>query len=218
VGLIQRLGLPDSLEAKLPPDAGKIKIMSGNQVKTLQNAASALNGLSIVLPALALGMLGLAVYLSEGRRRRTLLFAGIALVAVGAFVLIVRNIAGNGIVESLVKHDSVKPAVHNTWDIGTRMLQDVAQATIILGIPLLIAVWLSGASRPAVAFRRWAAPGMRDQPGLVYTVVGAIVVLIIAWGPIPATRKPILILILIALFVVGVEALRRQTAEEFPAP
>jgi hypothetical protein len=215
--LIERLGLPKSLEDKVPPDAAKIKIMSGNQVKSVQNAASALNGLAVVLPLLGFICLGLAVYLSAGRRRRTLLIVGILFITVGAVVLIVRNIAGNGIVESLVKQDSVKPAAHAVWDIGTRLLQQVGQATIVIGIPLVFAAWLAGTTRPAVAFRRWSAPYMREQVGAVYTVVAAIVLLVIAWGPIPATRNIITVLIMIALVIVGVEALRRQTEEEFPA-
>jgi hypothetical protein len=96
------------------------------------------------------------------------------------------------------------------------MLQQVAQATIVIGIPLVFAAWLAGGTRPALAFRRLAAPTMREQPGVTYSVVGAIILLLIAWGPIPATRMPIPVLIIIALTVVGVEALRRQTAQEFP--
>ena len=216
VQLIDRLGLPSGLKDKLPPNAGQIKIMSGNQVQSVQNAASALNGLAVVLPLLGFLSLGLAVYLSGGRRRRTLLVVGILFITVGAVVLIVRNLAGNGIVESLVKQDAIKPAAHNVWDIGTRLLQQVGQATIVIGIPLVFAAWLAGTTRPAVEFRRWSAPYMREQPGAVYSVVGAIVLLVIAWGPIPATRNIITVLIMIGLVIVGVEALRRQTAEEYP--
>jgi hypothetical protein len=42
------------------------------------------------------------------------------------------------------------------------------------------------------------------------------VLLLVAWGPTPAFRKPVLALILIALLALGVEALRRHTAREFP--
>jgi len=127
-----------------------------------------------------------------------------------------RNLVGNGVIESLVKADSVKPAGHAVYDIGTRMLQEVAQATVVLGIPLVFAAWLAGPMRPAIAARRFAAPTLRDQPGIAYAVVAAFILLIIAWGPIPATRMPIPVLIWIVLTIVGVQALRRQTAQEFP--
>jgi hypothetical protein len=176
----------------------------------------ALKGLALVLPFLAIGLLALAVYLARGRRRRTLLFAGIDLVLAGAIVLVARNVVGSAVVGSLAKTDAVKPAAEAVWSIGTGTLRDVAQAAIVIGIPVLIAAWLAGPMRPAVAFRRTAAPWLRDRPGLVFGVAGVLVILVILWGPIPATRKVVPVLIMIGLVILGVQALRRQTAEEFP--
>ena len=214
--LVDRLGLPKALGEKIPASAGTITIMKSDQVSTLQNAVNAVRGLALVLPFLALGLLALAVYLAEGRRRRTLLFAGIDLVLAGAIVLVARNVAGSAVVDSLAKTDATKPAAEAAWSIGTTMLRDVAQATIIVGIPVIIAAWLAGPMRPAVALRRAAAPWLRERPGLVFSVAGVLVLLVILWGPIPATRKVVPVLILIGLVILGVQALRRQTAEEFP--
>jgi hypothetical protein len=214
--LVDRLGLPRSLADKIPPDAGRIKIMSSDQVGTLQNGVAALKGLALVLPFLAIGLLALAVYLAHGRRRRTLLFAGIDLVFAGVLVLVARNLIGDAVVGSLAKTDAAKPAAEAAWSIGTATLRDVAQATIIIGIPALVAAWLAGPMRPAVAFRRTAAPWLRDRPGLTFGVAGMLVLLVVLWGPIPATQKVVPVLILIGLVILGVQALRRQTAEEFP--
>lgn len=214
--LVNRLGLPKSLSDKIPPSAGRITIMKSDQVSTLQNAVQALKGLALVLPFLAIGLLALAVYLAHGRRRRTLLFAGIDLVLAGAIVLVARNVVGSAVVSSLATTDAVKPAAEAVWSIGTGTLRDVAQAAIVIGIPVIIAAWLAGPTRPAVAFRRAAAPWLRDRPGLVYGIAGVLVALVILWGPIPATRKVVPVLIMIGLVVLGVQALRRQTAEEFP--
>jgi hypothetical protein len=216
VELVDRLGLPRSLADKIPPDAGRIKIMSSDQVGTLQNGVAALKGLALVLPFLAIGLLALAVYLAHGRRRRTLLFAGIDLVFAGVLVLVARNLIGDAVVGSLAKTDAAKPAAEAAWSIGTATLPDVAQATIIIGIPALMAAWLAGPMRPAVAFRRTAAPWLRDRPGLTFGVAGMLVLLVVLWGPIPATQKVVPVLILIGLVILGVQALRRQTAEEFP--
>lgn len=214
--LVNRLGLPPSLAQKIPATAGRIKIMSSNQVGTLQDGASALKGLALVLPLLAVALLALAVYLARGRRRRTLLFAGIDLVVAGAVVLITRNLLGSAVVDSLAKTEAVKPATEAVWSIGTGMVRDVAQATIIIGIPVILAAWLAGSTRPAVAFRRTAAPWLRDRPGVTYGVAGTLVLLVVLWGPIPATRMALPVLIMIGLVILGVQALRRQTAEEFP--
>jgi hypothetical protein len=145
-----------------------------------------------------------------------LLLVGVELIAVGAFVLIVRRVLGHGVVDSLVKEDSVKPAAQAAYDIGTRLLKQVGQATFFLGIPVVFGAWLAGGSRPATGFRRWAAPRLRDQPSLAYWVVGTVLVLIFAWGPIPATRTLIPSLILIALALFGTEVLRREIEKEFP--
>jgi hypothetical protein len=214
--LVDRLGLPKSLADKIPSSAGRITIMKSDQVGTLQNGVQALKGLALVLPFLAIGLLALAVYLARGRRRRTLLFAGIDLVLAGAIVLVARNVVGSAVVGSLAKTDAVKPAAEAVWSIGTGTLRDVAQAAIVIGIPVLIAAWLAGPMRLAVAFRRTAAPWLRDRPGLVFGVAGVLVILVILWGPIPATRKVVPVLIMIGLVILGVQALRRQTAEEFP--
>jgi hypothetical protein len=211
-----RLGLPSSLLDRIPPDAGRIKILTSNQIGTLQDFASALQGLSIVLPVLAGLMFAGAVYLAEGRRRRTLMWVGIDLVLAGAVALIARNVIGGYVVDSLTRTEAARPAADAVWSIGTRILRDVGQAVIIIGLPVLFAAWFAGPTRPAVALRRAAAPWLRERPDITYGVVGVVFLLIVWWGPIPATRKPILVLIMIGLVVLGVEALRRQTAEEFP--
>jgi hypothetical protein len=43
-----------------------------------------------------------------------------------------------------------------------------------------------------------------------------VVLLIIAWGPTPATRKPLGMLLFAILLFVGVEVLRRQARREYP--
>src|SRR4051794_10880410 len=214
--LIQRLGLPRALADKIPPSAGKIKIMSGDQITTIQSGSSTLRGLAVVLPTLVLILFVLAVYLARGRRRHTLMIVGIDMISAGLLVLIGRNVLGGHIVDTLATTDTVRPATEATWAIGTRMLHDVAQALIIAGIPVIVAAWLAGPQRPAVAFRRTTAPWLRESPGLTYSVLGALILLVIAWGPIPATRMPIPVLVMIVLSIVGVQALRRQAAVEFP--
>jgi len=216
VDLVQRLGLPQTLVGKIPPDAGRIKIMSANQVSGLQDAVSAVSGLAVVLPALALALMALAVYLAAGIRRRTLMWAGIDLVIAGSIVLIGRNLGGQALINSLVASDAVRPAGNNVWAIGTGMLQDIAQATIVLAIPALFAAWLAGPTAAATSARRWMAPALRDRPGAVYAGAAALVLLIVAWGPIHATRLVIPVLLFFALVMLGVRVLRRQVEEEFP--
>jgi hypothetical protein len=221
--LVQRLGLPGKLAAKIPPSAGKIKILDSSQISAVQDGASFLKGLALVLPILSLGMFALAVGLARGRRRQTLAWVAVDLIGAAAVVLIARRLLGGAVVDSLAPDGAVRPAAEDAWSIATGILQDVAQATIIGALPLLFAAWLAGPSRPAVAARSRLAPTLRERPAVAYAVLAFVLLLIVAWGPIPATQKVIPVLVMVALSVLGLELLRRQTAEEFtpvapPAP
>jgi hypothetical protein len=211
-----QIGLPSSLVNSIPPDAARLKILQSDQIKTVQNAVELLRGLAIILPALALILFVLGVYLSEGRRRHVLLIVGVDGVIAGVIVLIARNVAGHWIVNSLVTTDSVRPAAQAAWSIGTSTLSDIAQSTIVIGLAVMLAAWLLGPSRPATGFRRAVAPWLREHPAMSYTVVLGVLLLIVLWGPITATRQPISVLLLILFVGLGTEVQRRQTAEEFP--
>jgi putative oligomerization/nucleic acid binding protein len=87
---------------------------------------------------------------------------------------------------------------------------------VIYGLVVVAAAWLGGPTRPAQAVRRALAPSMRDHPERVYAGVGFVYLLILLWGPTPALRHIVPILIIAALLVLGLEVLRRQTAREFP--
>ena len=119
-------------------------------------------------------------------------------------------------VGALAKTATVEPAVHNVWSIGTSLLTEIAQSVIVVGVLILIGAWLAGRTRFAVAFRRAAAPYMRERPALVYGIVVAIYLLLVIWEPARAFGRPVPLIIIAALMLIGTEALRRQTAREFP--
>ena len=214
--LTNALGLPASLLAQLPPGAARLKVMTSNQISTVQTAVKILKGLAVILPLVAFLLFALAIYLLRGRRRHALFVAGVDLVIAGAIVLVARNLAGHAIVNSLASTASVKPAAQAAWSIGTGMLSDIAQSTIIIGLVVMLAAALAGPRRPAMAIRRAAAPWLRERRTVVYGTALAVLLLIVLWGPIPATRMPIPVLIMIGLVALGIEVIARQTAVEFP--
>jgi Short C-terminal domain len=216
IDLVQRLGGSGNLVSKIPEDSARLTIMRSDQVSALQDAVGAVRGMSALLPGIAVALLAFAVFLARGRRRRTLMYAGAGFVFAGAAVLVARNLAGDSVVDALASTASIEPAVDAVWTIGTDMLRDVAQAAIVMGLPVVAAGWLAGPAQTAVALRRSAAPWLRARPGVAYAVLGAGLLLVIAWGPIHATRMVLPVLLLIGLAVLGLEALRRQTAAEFP--
>jgi hypothetical protein len=215
--VVGRLGLSGRVVADVPPDAARIVILRGDQVESLQKGVRWVRGLAIVLTVGALALLALAVVLARGWRREALLWAGISLAGAGAVVLVVRKIMGDHVVDSLAD-PAARPAAEAVWSIGTGVLRDTAQGAIIAAIPLVLGAVLAGPSRAAVAARRRLAPSLREHAGEAYALLGLALLLVVAWAPIPATRKVLPMLIMAALAALGLRTLRRQALDEFPPP
>jgi hypothetical protein len=215
-GASARSAAQQKLGITLPPANGQLVIMRSNQLGTAQDIANAVKHLAIVLPALALILFALAVGLARGRRRRTLRTAGWCFVLIGVVLLLIRRVGGDAVVDGLVKVPSNKPAVHDVWNIGTSLLHNIAVAMIVYGIVIVVAAWLAGPTRPATALRKFLAPSLRDSPAVAYSVAGAVLLLVVLWGPTPAFRNVWWILVFAILLALGVTMLRRETAREFP--
>jgi hypothetical protein len=200
----------------LPATSGQIVILRSNQLKAVQDIVKAIKGLAIVLPLVALALFALAVWLSKGRRRRALRTTGWCFFGIGLFVILDRRVGGNAIVSGLVNDPANRPAAHHVWTIATSLLYDIGAAVIVYGLLLVVATWIAGHTRPAIALRRSLAPTLRDRPVVAYIAVYAVLLLVIIWGPTPATRQLLYILLFVVLLAVGVAALSRQAAQEFP--
>jgi hypothetical protein len=120
------------------------------------------------------------------------------------------------VVDALAGTEAVKPAVESVWSIGTGLLVTVAVSAITFGILLAIAAWLAGPTRIASNLRQEAAPYLRERRGTTYAVVGGIFLALTLWAPVVAFQKPIGLVLLAVLMVLGTEALRRQAETEFP--
>ncbi len=102
------------------------------------------------------------------------------------------------------------------WDISTELLVQAAGAAIGYGLALILGVWLAGPTRPATALRRVAAPYLRE-PAIAWAAFAAVAaVVVLWWAPTPATRNPVTAGLLVLLFGLGFEALRRKTGREHP--
>ena len=147
-GATVRAAAQQKLGVTLPPASGQLVIMRSNELKSAQDIANAVKSLAIVLPALAIGLFALAVYLARGRRRHTLRTTGWCFVLIGVALLLIRRVAGDAVVNGLVKIPSNKPAAHEVWNIGTSLLRDIAVAMIAYGIVIVASAWLAGPTRP----------------------------------------------------------------------
>jgi hypothetical protein len=214
--LAKRLGTPASVVEKLRSSVGEITIIRSKRLETMQGAARGLHDLAIVLPALALLLFALAVGLSSGRRSRALVAVGLVAIGAGLASLIVRSIVGTKVVDSLASTEAVRPAASAAWSISTSLLAEIAGAMIFTGALVVICGLLGGRSRWATAARRSLAPYLRDRPGLTFGTAALALLIVFLWGPIAATQKPLGIVVITALSLLGVAMLRRQAAAEFP--
>ncbi len=215
--LSKRLGLPN-VSSKLPPSVANLRILRSNQIKLVQNGGNALKGLALALTIIVPLLYALAIFLSTGYRRRTLMTVGIAVVIVGILVLILRTVLISQVTDSLVKTESIRPAAHAVVSIATEKLSEIASAFLVIGVPLIAAAWFAGPARFAVAARRRIAPFLRERPDWTYGIVTGVMIVIFLWQPIPSTGKLAGIIVYLGLALFGTYLLRRQTAEEFPGP
>jgi hypothetical protein len=213
--ITNQLGLPD-VSSKLPPDVGHLTVFKSDDLALVQNGGKALRHLALALTILVPLLYALAIFLAKGRRRRTLMTVGFAIVLAGVVVLAGRGLIQTQATDKLVKNDANLPAAEAVLEIGTSMLKEIAGAFVIVGIPLILAAWFAGPSKWATSGRRGLAPFLRDEPVWTYVVVVAAMLAIFVWQPIPATGKPAGMIVFLLLALLGTELLRRQTAQEFP--
>lgn len=210
-----RVGVGARAEARIPEGAAQLRVMRSDRLELAQDAVDLLRAAAIVLVILMLGLLALAVYLASGWRREALRAAGLGLILAGAAALVVRSLAGDVVVDALASTAAVQPAAESAWSLSTSLLVEAASAAIVYGVVLVGAAWLAGPTAVATAARRTLAPYLRE-PLVAYGGLAVVALLLLVWGPTPAMRRAIPALALIALLGLGVEALRRQVAREFP--
>jgi hypothetical protein len=212
----QQFGLSGDRLNNLPPEAGQIVVLKGNQIETARRAVKVIRVLSYFLLFLVLALFTTAVYLAEGRRLRLLMASGVSLLIVGLIVLVVRRYAGTYLVDALTTNPTEKKPVNAAWAIETSLLRNVGINTVIYGVGIMFAAWIAGASRAATWVRRKLAPTMRDHPVIIFGAVALALFILLITGPTDAQRiYPLLILFGFAF--AGTEALRRRTDREFPA-
>jgi hypothetical protein len=214
--IASRLGLPSDVASKLPPSVANLVIFKSDQLKYVQNGGKAIKGLALWLTILVPLLYALAVFLAKGHRRRTLMTVGFAGIFAGILVLLARSILHGQVVTALTSDASLQVTVGRVYEISTAILKDVAGAVVLGGIVLVAAAWFAGPARPAFTTRRAISPFLREQTAATYGIVLGLLVLLFVWDPIPATGKPLGILVFTVLALFGTYILIGQTAREFP--
>jgi hypothetical protein len=214
VELTKELPVVPDLSNQVPEDAGVIKLFEAQELETAQTVTKILRFVADWIWVLALAAWIGAVLIARDRRREVRAVA-IGFVVVGLLLLLARRIGGRYVVDQLSSAASDEDAVKRTWDILTQLLADAGWAAIGVGIVALVGVWIAGPAPRGTAVRRWLAPYLR-QPGLTYGLTALAIALLLIWGPISYVRKPSTVLVLVVLAFLGVEAVRRKAANDFP--
>jgi NADH:ubiquinone oxidoreductase subunit 6 (subunit J) len=216
IQLGDRIAIFGRVAERLPEDAGRIEIMEAQQLETAQDATQLLKLVGPVMWLLAFVVGAIAIWLAAGRRRALLRSLAIAFLVVGFLILVVRRVAGSYVVDSLSPSESVTPAAEDAWEILTSLLADGAWTIIGMGVVALVGVWLTGGTELATRARRELAPWLA-RPEIAYGAAATLLLLVVWWGPTEQTRRWQFLLLGVILLALGTEALRRETAREFPA-
>ena len=214
--LASRLGISADVASKIPDDVASLEILRSDQIDTAQKIAKAIHGLAIILSVLGLGSFALAIFLASDRRQTTVLWSGVGLIVAGVLVFVLREAAGDAIVSALATAESANAAAASAWSISTSLMTSIARTVIVFGVLFVLASWIASPTSSGAAIRRTAAPTLRDRPVLVYGLLVAAALIWFALAPTHGVRAAVTVGILLALGLVGVAALRRQTAAEFP--
>jgi hypothetical protein len=210
--LVVRVRQSLGIEGTVPADAGRVLVMSSDQIGTARTAVRGIQSLSVLVGLASLVLIAAAVWLASDRRRM-LTWTGAGLVLVGLLLLFARRIAGDLVVDALAGGVVARPVGTDVWLISTSLVRSVAVGLMLYGVLVLAGVALTGNSRPAVAARKRMAPVLQRRS---WTYAGLAVVLLLAGLVVPADggRSLAAGVILLAVIVAGIEALRRQALGE----
>jgi hypothetical protein len=211
----ERMGIGDQVADRLPADAGRIVLLRSDQLDTAQNVFQLLKTLAWVLPLLTLLAFGFAVWLAS-ERRKTVRGVGIILAVVGVVGLISSRFTENYLVDSLVAHKDDRQAASNAWDILTDLMRGSFRVLIVVGVLFVVASWLAGPGRRALATRRWVAPGLRDRVW-AYVGLGIVALVLLLTGQVTDFARFVFVALVVALGATWIELTRRQTLHEFPS-
>ena len=208
-------GLPPEAVQKLPPSVSSLQVASGDNLETAQDILDLFNTILWVLLVLSLAAFGGAIALSRDRRR-TVITVGGCLMFAGVALFALRGVAGSLVVDALADAPNAHDVADDTWAIATSLLVEVSQGTFLFGLFVALGAWLAGQGRRATAIRRASAHSLRERRGFVRAGLGAAILLLIIWGPVPWTQRWWGILIFTVLAFAWLEWIRRRTLEEFP--
>jgi Short C-terminal domain len=212
-----RIGVSESVERRIGPDAGRIVLLRSDDLDTAQDGFRTLKALAWILPLLTLVVFALTLWIAGARRRVTVRALGIAVFVSGLLGLLAVRLVGSYLVDQLATDRQSREAGDHAWAIVTELLRGSFRLQIAIGIVFVLAAWAVGPSERAVAVRRAFAPALRERR-YAYGALAVIALLLVFTGRANDFARVLAELVLIALLAVWIEWMRRVTLAEFPQP
>ena len=208
-------GLPANAADKLPPNVANLEVATPKQLDNVRQLLHLFKTIVWLLLGLAVASFAGAIALAADRRK-AVLKVGFCLMFAGIAVLAFRSVAGKVVVESLADAPNAHAIADDVWSIVTRLMVDVAQGSFLFGFFVVLGAWLIGPGRRATAVRRFAAYPLREHAGFARAGLATAILLLIVWGPVPWTQRPLTILIFTVIAFLWFERIRHRTVAEFP--
>ena len=212
----ETVGLSEDRLDSIPPDAGRIVIFESDELDTVQQAVEVFEWLAWFLFVLVVVLYAVAVFLAPGNRLRALRNVGISLVTVGIIALAARAIAVRALVDAIADQPAARPATDAVLSVGTALLRQQGWSAVIYGLLIAGFATLLGDRPRALALRRLMSPAFTAGTGAIISGTVVALLLLIWWSPGNAFNSPTTGLVLIALVIGAVVALRTQIQREFP--
>lgn len=203
--------------------SAEVTVFRSEGLYRARRVVGALETAAFVLPVLTIALFGLAIWLSESRRRGFVKAAVGLTLGVGILAAVLA-IGRTLYLDAAVDGGIPEEAAAAVWDTILRYLHTSIRNALLIGIVVVLAVFLAGPSRPAVGFRRtvrrgvdrlgaetdragWRVLGanelVRRYRAALRIGVGVATVAILVWWSYP-TPRVIVVAALVALLALAV--------------
>jgi len=209
----EEIGLPDNVLNEIPEDAGLIEVVDSDQLESAQTSVKIIKILGIVFFLAVLIAYGTAIYLADNWRRAAVRNVGFA-TALGGFIVLVAARLGVGVIADTPDTPGARAAANSILSIGTGLLRQMAWSQILIGLLIALGASLIGPTRYAEQARHYTAKGFQRSAVATWIAFAALVLIVLAWSPFSASGNWLTVLIILALTIIGIEAIRRTSLAE----
>ncbi len=209
----EQIGLPQGALDAIPDDAGLFEVVDSGDLEAAQTAVKLIKILSVVFFLLVIALYCAAVYLARNWRRAAMRNVGAA-TALGGFIVLVTLRLGANVIAGTPDTPGSRAAAKSILAIAIELLRRSAWSEIVIGLLIVLGASLIGPARYAKRARHYTAQGFRRSAVATWIGFAVLVLVALAWSPFSAGGAWLTVLIVLALVVVGIEAIRRTSLAE----